>query len=102
MLVVTDVNADFGQRGIVEGTECIEIFRIDFGGTVSSHQFVLEEDADFRYDRRAVGMLGGCDFDGGDQIFFSVGSQCTDGELRAGQDDRFGQVSSIKLKAEAV
>ena len=92
VLVVADVDACFGQRGIIEGAEGVEILGIYLGGPVAPHQFVFEEDADFGYHGRTVGTAGGGNFDGGDEVLLAVRAQGADGQLRAGQDDRLAQV----------
>lgn len=92
VLVVADVYAGLSQSGVVERPEGVEVFSIDFGGAVAAHQFVFEEDAYFGHDRGAVGMLGGGNLDGGDEILLAVGAQGTDGELRSGKDDGLRQV----------
>lgn len=98
VLAVADVDAGFGERGVVERPEGVEVFGVDLGGAVAAHQFVFEEDADFGHYRGAVGVLGGGYLDGGDEVLFAVGAQGADGELRAGEDDGLGEV--FKHEAE--
>ena len=92
MVAIADVDAGFGQRRVIERTKSVEVFGVDLGGAVAAHEFILEEDAYFGDYRGAVGIFGGSYFDGGDEIFLAVGAQGADGELRAGEDDGFGEV----------
>ena len=92
MFVVTDMDSCFCQGGIVERPESIEIFSINVGGPVASHQFVFKEDAHFGNNSCAVRMFGGSYFNRSNQVFFSVCTQCSDRELRTGKDDRLREV----------
>ena len=90
--VVLDVDACMCQRGIIEGTECVEVFGIYLGGTVATHQLILEKDAYFGDNGSTVRILGSSYLDGGDEVFFSISSQGADGELGARENNRFGEV----------
>ncbi len=98
MLVVADVYAYLCQYGIVVRTEGVEVFGIDFGGAVAAHQLVLEEDAHFGDNGGAVGMLGGGNLEGGDEVLLPVGAQGADGQLRARKDDGLAKVFEHKAK----
>ena len=97
-MVIFDVYACFRQHRIVERAKSVEVFCIHFGGSIATHQMVFEKDAYFGYERFSVGILGGCYLNACHQVFFAVCAQHTDGELRAGEDDRF--VQSFKHKAQ--
>lgn len=89
--VVFDGDAGVGQHGIIVGAESVEVVGADFAGTIAPEQVVFEEDAYFGYDGLVV-FFGGGYLDGGDEVFFSVGAEHADGQLRAGQDDGLAQV----------
>ena len=80
-----------GQRGIVVGTESVEVVGIDLAGAVAAQQVVFEKDTHLGYDGLSV-LLGGSYLDGGDEVLLAIGAQHADRELRAGQDDGFAQV----------
>ena len=92
VFVIMNVHTRLCQRRIIGRYECAETFGTYFSCTVSSQQMVAEKDTHFRDQRFAVGIFGGSYFDGGNQVFFAVGSQHADGKLRAGENNRFVQI----------
>lgn len=59
----------------------------------------MEEYTNLGYDRRTVGILGCRNLDSCKKILFTVGAECTDGELAASEYDWFHQ--SFKHEAES-
>lgn len=88
-VVVLDVDTCRCKYRIVERTEGIEVFGVDFGSTVAAHQMVLEEDTYFRDNGTATGMMGGGYLNAGHEVFLAIGAQYANGQLRTGEDDRF-------------
>ena len=98
VLVVVDVHAHLGQRRVVGRHEGVEALGTDFGGAVAAQQVVAEEDTHLGYQRFAGAVFGGGYFDGGDEVFLTVGAQHADGQLRAGEDD--GLVEVLEHEAQ--
>ena len=89
---ILDVDTCRSQSRVVVRTECIEVFRIDLGGTVSTEQVVFKENTYFRHSRISVRMLGSRNFDGSNQVFLAVRAELADRKLATGQDHRLAQV----------
>ena len=83
----------FCQLRIVVALEGIEVVGTHFGRAVSAPQIVLEQDSYFPDHRRPVKSSGGCNLQGGYEVFFSVGAHFSDGELRAGDNDRLVEIA---------
>ena len=97
-IVIFDVYAGGGEYGIIERTESVEVFGIDFGGAVAAHQVILEKDAHFRYKGTSAGMPRCGDLDTRQQVLLAVRTEHADGKLRPGEDD--GLVEPFEHEAE--
>lgn len=98
VFVEADVDTGIGQRREIVGAEGIEPFGVDFGGAVAAHQLIFKENAYFRYHWCAIGMARGGNLDTGQEIFFAIGTELSDGQLAAGDDDRFPQIFEHKTE----
>ncbi len=95
VLFETEVDAGFGQRGVVETVEGVEVLGAEFGAAVAAIEVVFEEDAHFRY----VAVEAGGHFYGADDIFAAVATQHSQRQLAAGEHDGFAQI--VEHKAES-
>ena len=89
--VVGDVDADFGQRRVVVGTEGAQGFGAAFGGAVGAEKPVLEIERHFG-DLGPVADARSGDFDGRDEVLAPVGAQHADRDLAPGENHRFAEV----------
>ena len=89
--VVGDVDADFGQRRVVVGTEGAQGFGAAFGGAVGAEKPVLEIERHFG-DLGPVADARSGDFDGRDEVLAPVGAQHADRNLASGEDHGFGEI----------
>ena len=95
--VILDMNTGMCQRGIIIRTKGIEVISIGLTGTITAHQFILKEYADFRNYREAV-FFGSSNLNGGNQVFLPVRPQHTDWQLRTGQNHRLSQILQHKAQ----
>ena len=72
--VVDDVDTRIDKVWIVKRLEGIELLSTLLGGAVATQQVTIEIDAYLRYHRMAVGILGSCNLNGGDEVFLAVGA----------------------------
>ena len=90
--VVDDVDASIDEVGIVERLEGVELLSTLLGGTVATQQVTIEIDANLWHHGMAIGILGGCNLDRGDEVLLTVGAQLSDGQLGTCEDDWLGQI----------
>ena len=98
VFIEADVDAHVGQGREVVRTEGVEPFGVDFAGAVAAHELIFKEDTHFRHHRCAIGMARSGNLDTGEEIFFAVGAELSDGELAAGDDDGLGEVFEHKTE----
>ena len=68
----------------------MELIRTDLARAIASHEVVLEEECHLGYTGASVGVTGGCDLKGCDEVLLAVGAELAHRELRAREDDRLG------------
>ena len=92
VLVIGDIDTGIDEVGVVERLEGIELLGTLFGGAVTAQQMAAEVDADLGHEGMTLGILGGGDLDGGDEVLLAIGAQLTDGQLGAREDDGLREV----------
>ena len=70
------------------------MFGVELGRSVTSEQFILEENTYFPYRHLFIG----CNFHGRNDILPAIGTNHTQRQLTAGYDDRFGKIFQQKAQ----
>lgn len=88
-----DAETDFCELRIVIALERIEVVGAHFGGAVASPEVVLEKYGHFLNHRGTVECGCGCNLEGGNQVFLTIGADFANRELRTGDDDGLTEIA---------
>ena len=90
------LDACLAQMRIVEGVESVKSVGTLLGASVATQQSAAKEDAHLRHHRMAVVVVSRSQLNTRHKVLLAVGTQLTDRQLRAGKDNRLGQVLEHK------